>query len=103
MIRQAPVQPVYITFALISLIILAGCNFNASREKCSENEKIYETVTIPAIDLNYDSSRQVLVDREEGQYLGHVTTVLLEDGKTGNVCCIACRPLTVCHVPSGFN
>jgi len=24
----------------------------------------------------------VVVDREEGQYLGHPTTVLLEDGKT---------------------
>jgi hypothetical protein len=24
----------------------------------------------------------VVVDREEGQYLGHVTTVLLEDGRT---------------------
>ena len=26
--------------------------------------------------------RQVVVDREEGQYLGHPTTVLLEDGRT---------------------
>jgi len=34
------------------------------------------------IDLSADTSRQVVVDREEGQYLGHVTTVLLEDGKT---------------------
>ncbi len=82
MIRQAPVQLVNITFAFIALFILAGCNFSASRENGSDNEKIYETVTIPAIDLNDDSFRQVLVDREEGQYLGHVTTVLLEDGQT---------------------
>lgn len=34
------------------------------------------------IDLDSDSSRQVVVDREPGQYLGHPTTVLLEDGKT---------------------
>ena len=34
------------------------------------------------IDLSADTARQVVVDREEGQYLGHVTTVLLEDGKT---------------------
>ena len=33
-------------------------------------------------DLSTDKSRQVVVDREPGQYLGHVTTVLLEDGKT---------------------
>jgi hypothetical protein len=38
--------------------------------------------TIPTLDLAGDSRRQVVVDREEGQYLGHPTTVLLEDGKT---------------------
>ncbi len=37
---------------------------------------------IPLIDLATDSSRQVVVDREAGQYLGHPTTVLLEDGRT---------------------
>ncbi|MEZ5943150.1 MAG: sialidase family protein [Planctomycetaceae bacterium] len=34
------------------------------------------------IDLDNDTSRQVVVDREAGQYLGHPTTCLLEDGKT---------------------
>lgn len=38
--------------------------------------------TIPTLDLSGDASRQVVVDREPGQYLGHPTTVLLEDGKT---------------------
>jgi len=38
--------------------------------------------TIPLIDLADDQRRQVVVDREPGQYLGHPTTVLLEDGKT---------------------
>ncbi len=33
-------------------------------------------------DLNNDLTRQIIVDKEEGQYLGHVTTVLLEDQKT---------------------
>jgi hypothetical protein len=36
----------------------------------------------PLIDLNDRSDIQVVVDREKGQYLGHPTTVLLEDGKT---------------------
>jgi len=36
----------------------------------------------PTIDLNDQTERQVLVDREDGQYLGHPTTCLLEDGKT---------------------
>lgn len=38
--------------------------------------------TIPVVDLASDTARQVVVDRETGQYLGHPTTVLLEDGKT---------------------
>ncbi len=38
--------------------------------------------SIPLIDLSGEASRQVVVDREPGQYLGHPSTVLLEDGKT---------------------
>lgn len=38
--------------------------------------------TIPLIDLAGDVDRQIVVDREPGQYLGHPTTVLLEDGRT---------------------
>lgn len=34
------------------------------------------------LDLNDHRSHHVLVDREAGQYLGHPTTTLLEDGKT---------------------
>ena len=39
-------------------------------------------VAIPLIDLATETNRQVVVDREAGQYLGHPTTVLLEDGRT---------------------
>src|SRR3954452_20090753 len=38
--------------------------------------------TIPLLDLADQQQRQVVVDREPGQYLGHPTTALLEDGKT---------------------
>ena len=38
--------------------------------------------SLPLIDLDGDTFRQVVVDREKGQYLGHPTTVLLEDNKT---------------------
>jgi hypothetical protein len=38
--------------------------------------------SIPLIDLDSESHRQVVVDREKDQYLGHPTTCLLEDGKT---------------------
>lgn len=38
--------------------------------------------SIPLVDLAGQTHRRVIVDKEEGQYLGHPTTVLLEDGKT---------------------
>lgn len=38
--------------------------------------------SVKLIDLDDDDARQVVVDREQDQYLGHPTTVLLEDGKT---------------------
>lgn len=38
--------------------------------------------TIPTVDISGERDRQVIVDREPGQYLGHPTTVLLEDGRT---------------------
>lgn len=38
--------------------------------------------SIPFIDLDQDTKRQVVVDKEDGQYLGHVTTALMDDGKT---------------------
>lgn len=34
------------------------------------------------LDLDAQTHRQVVVDREPGQYLGHPTTLLLEDGST---------------------
>lgn len=37
---------------------------------------------IPHLDLDRDADRQVIVDREQGQCLGHPSTCLLEDGKT---------------------
>ena len=38
--------------------------------------------TIPTLHLSAQKYRQVIVDREKGQYLGHPTTVLFGDGKT---------------------
>ncbi|MEW6358052.1 MAG: GDSL-type esterase/lipase family protein [Planctomycetota bacterium] len=38
--------------------------------------------SIPLVDLASDAKRQVIIDREPGQYLGHPTTVLLEDNRT---------------------
>lgn len=38
--------------------------------------------TIPIVDISAEKERQIIVDREAGQYLGHPTTVLLENNKT---------------------
>lgn len=38
--------------------------------------------SIPVIDLSSDTERQIIIDQQKGQYLGHPTTVLLEDNKT---------------------
>jgi len=53
-----------------ALFILIGLNLQITAKE------------IPYIDLAKESSRQVIVDKEKGQYLGHPTTTLLSDGKT---------------------
>jgi len=82
MICHVPVRLICLTLLLITPVFWFGCDLNSRGEHSSESEEIFDKVTIPDIDLNYDASRQVVVDREEGQYLGHVTTALLEDGQT---------------------
>jgi hypothetical protein len=46
------------------------------------NPKRSRGYNIPVIDISRDKHRQVVVDRQAGQYLGHPTTVLMSDGKT---------------------
>ena len=60
---------------IIALSILCAFSITAS-------EPQPRNYTIPTLDLSDQTHRQVIVDREKGQYLGHPTTVLLEDGKT---------------------
>ena len=45
-------------------------------------EKAEPYFSIPLVDLDREKGRQVVVDREKGQYLGHPTTVMLEDNRT---------------------
>lgn len=40
-----------------------------------------KSFNIPAIDLSKEKSRQVIVERKPGQYLGHPSTVLLRDNR----------------------
>ena len=44
--------------------------------------KLVSRAGLQFVDLSADVARQTVVDREPGQYLGHPTTVLLEDGQT---------------------
>ncbi len=64
-------------------ILLAYLLGNQPTFALGQNTELPKTFAgIPLIDLNGHGHRQVVVDREKGQYLGHPTTVLLEDGKT---------------------
>ncbi len=59
---------------LLIVLILIGRNVKADQQSKEPGPQ--------CIDLNDQLDRQVIVDREAGQYLGHPTTCLLEDGKT---------------------
>ena len=58
-----------------AILLVASAGMNAT---AAEPEDAYPTT----IDLDDQVHRQVVVDREAGQYLGHPTTCLLEDGET---------------------
>ena len=62
-----------LTICIASLAVLMG------HDALAEQPRGY---SIPMVDLAWDWERQTTVDQEPGQYLGHPTTVLLEDGTT---------------------
>ncbi len=63
---------------LCSLTIANGARLSAQHA----GNPIQRGYSIPLIDLADQEERQVVVDREAGQYLGHPSTVLLEDNQT---------------------
>lgn len=67
------------SFFLLCVLGSLLCTTAAFSEDAAPKPRGY---SIPIIDLAGETHRQVVVDREPGQYLGHPTTVLLEDGKT---------------------
>jgi len=62
----------------VSLVLCAGC----ATVKPWSRPPVLRHYTIPTIDISQETHRQVVIDKEPGQYLGHPTTVLLEDNKT---------------------
>jgi hypothetical protein len=80
-------QSVPTAFVVISmtLAIAASCMFaaiDASPSSPAASSTQSPAYTIPTLDLSNDHNRQVIVDREPGKYLGHPTTILLEDNRT---------------------
>jgi hypothetical protein len=62
--------------------ILIFCLVSVSLVFSGERAGKPKGYSIPLIDLAGEIDRQVIVDKEPGQYLGHPTTVLLDDNKT---------------------
>ena len=61
------------------LLLAALCGGLA---RAAEPAPLPPSYTIPLVDLAQEPERVLVVDREPGKYIGHPTTVLLEDGKT---------------------
>jgi hypothetical protein len=72
--------------AVAGLIALSGLVLQERPHPCPGETPAGSPVprgySIPVIDLSGQAERRVVVDREDGQYLGHPTTALLEDGRT---------------------
>jgi hypothetical protein len=58
------------------------CLYLSIHATADEPKPVSRGYSIPLVDLATETQRQVIVDREPGQYLGHPTTLLLEDGRT---------------------
>ena len=68
------------TSTLVPLLVASACG--APPPAVEYTRPAPPGYTIPVVDLAAESGRRVVVDREPGQYLGHVSTILLEDGRT---------------------
>jgi hypothetical protein len=77
--RSSAFRKLWIGFALLTLLFSAARIVHAIHQ---QDKALWKTITIPLIDLPAEKERQVVVDKEPGQYLGHPTTALLEDQKT---------------------
>lgn len=77
---------------LAALLLLAASSLTAehlraqtdiqSQDAQRTGDEVKRGYDIPFVDLDTETSRQVVIDAEDGVYLGHPTTVLLEDNRT---------------------
>lgn len=73
------------TAPLLGMVCLAACTSPHSNALTPFRAALIDTrstLGVPTLDLAVDTTLPIVVDREPGQYLGHPTTVLLEDGRT---------------------
>ncbi|MEQ1748051.1 MAG: sialidase family protein [Prosthecobacter sp.] len=79
--------------ATILILFILACNVHAQQTALQKKDtalaapknlktKLAPGYTIPIVDISGEKERQVIVDREAGQYIGHPTTLLLEDNTT---------------------
>lgn len=66
----------------IRALALACLTLASAQTAGTHPPPVQRSYTVPMLDLADQKHRQIIVDREPGQYLGHPTTVLLEDGRT---------------------
>jgi len=94
--RELPLVDVHSTYnnatengrPIMDTVLLDGLHPNdrghavVSRLLAHRLRRLAPGYTIPVVDISGEMQRQHLVDQEAGQYLGHPTTVLLDDGST---------------------
>lgn len=72
--------------AVVAAAVAAACapSGRAASRPAPAPAALHDSIpfAVPLVDLAGDTARQMVVDREPGQYLGHPTTVLLGDGRT---------------------
>jgi hypothetical protein len=81
----------FIISGAVALLLVADCFAQPSAAQKQDTTlsppkglktRLAPGYSIPTVDISGERQRQTIVDREPGQYLGHPTTVLLEDGRT---------------------
>ncbi len=73
------IKSLFLAFGITLVCVISG---SSAAGRVKARESVTRGYSIPIVDISEETDRQIIVDREPGQYLGHPTTVLLEDGKT---------------------
>ena len=80
---------------LLSALFISACTAPTKNESQATGYPDIPTIgnefAIPYLDLAFDTSRQIVVDREAGIYFGHPTTVIIEENQQETI--LAAYPL----------